>query len=158
MNVNGDVKASGSAFNLDPAINTIIPINWSGTYNAKTAKVSFDNGTSMTQDVPQSPAVQTEVTGTWASSVGNPLIGLTFVIDSQGVLTGNSTTGCTYAGLVAVRPESFVYDTRVTEACPNKTQVLLNGIASLSANKANLTFTLLTVDRLYAKALFFGKP
>ena len=155
---NSVVTASGTSFNLDPANSSTSAVSWTGSYNAQQAKVTFADGSSMTRDVPQSLAIQSEAAGVWTSSLGNALLDVTFTIDSQGVLTGSSTTGCTYAGAVVVRPESFVYDTRVTEACPDKTQVLLNGIASLSATKKNLTFTLVTVDRQYAKALFFTKP
>lgn len=155
---NSVVTASGTTFNLDPANSSTSAVSWTGSYNAQQAKVTFADGSSMTRDVPQSLAIQSEATGVWTTSLGNALLDVTFTIDSQGVLTGSSTTGCTYAGAVVVRPESFVYDARFTEVCPDKTQVLLNGIATLSASKQNLTFTTMTADRLYAKALFFGKP
>lgn len=157
VSTSGAVSAIGQAFNLDPQAPTVTAVHWTGTYDAKTSKVLFADGSSMTQDAPQSAAIQSEVTGSWDSSLGAALIDLSFTIDSQGVLTGASTTGCTYAGVVLVRTGSFVYDARVTEACPDKTQVLLNGIASLSATKQNLSFTLMTADRQNAKALFFSK-
>lgn len=157
VSTSGEVTASGSSFNLDPAVTVITPVNWSGVYDSKAARVSFADGASMTQDPPLSAAIQSQVTGSWTTTLGTALIDVSVVIDSQGVLTGVSTTGCTYAGVVVVRPESFVYDTRMTESCPDKTQVLLNGIASLSPSQQNLTFTLLTADRKSAKALFFSK-
>lgn len=155
---NAEVTASGTTFNLDPADSSTSAISWKGSYSAQLAKVTFADGSSMTRDVPQSLTIQSEVAGVWTSRLSDAFLDVTFTIDSQGVLTGTSTTGCSYAGAVVVRPESFVYDARFTELCPDKTLVLLNGIASLSATKKNLTFTTMTADRLYAKALFFGKP
>lgn len=159
LSSSGQLSASGKSFNLDPAVNTVTSVNWTGRLSEQGSvrKVVFPDGTSMTQDAPQSKAVQSEVTGSWSTTLGADIVDLNFTLDSQGVLTGVSTTGCTYAGVVAIRPESFVYDTRVSESCPDKTQVLLNGIASLSADKQRLTFTIMTSDKQYAKALFFTK-
>ncbi|MFD0666318.1 hypothetical protein ACT80S_01255 [Ramlibacter sp. MAHUQ-53] len=155
----GKVRASGTRYTLDSATQTTSAASWDGTATIVdgATRLAFADGTSMTRSAAQPLAVQGEVTGAWTSQLGADLVTLSYAIDAQGVLTGSSTTGCTYAGYVVVRPNSFVYDAKVSETCIDGVAKLLEGIGSLASDKARLTLTLRGPAGAYAKALYFIK-
>lgn len=155
----GKVRAIGTRYALDSNPQLTSAANWDANASlvAGNTRLTFTDGTSITRSAPQPLAVQTEVMGDWRSQLGADLVTLNYRIDAQGVLTGSSTTGCTYAGYVVVRPDSFVYDARVSETCIDGLSKLLDGIGSLATDKSRLTLTLRDQAGAYAKALYFIK-
>jgi len=157
----GTVSATGKRYALNVAGEGTVPV--SQTWNAKATtlsgqtRLSFSDGTTLTRSAAQALVVQSDVTGAWTSQLGNGLLTLNYSVDAQGVLKGNSTTGCTYVGYVVIRANSFVYDARLSETCTDGVEKLLNGIGSLATDKARLTLTLLGPSGAYAKALYLSK-
>jgi hypothetical protein len=155
----GKVRATGTRYSLDSTQQVTTAASWDATATlvAGNTRLTFTDSTALTRSPPQALALQTEVTGDWTAQLGNNLVTLNYRIDAQGVLTGSSTTGCLYAGYVVVRPDSFVYDARVSETCIDGNTKLLDGIGSLANDKTRLTLTLRSQSGEDAKALFLVK-
>jgi hypothetical protein len=95
-------------------------INWSAGTNYKTA------------------ALQANVAKNWSSTSGDGAVVTTWAVTSAGVLSGSSTTGCTYTG--TLKPNSnpiAVFDLSATETCAGTVQTL-TGIGTLNSAKTKL--------------------
>lgn len=101
----------------------------------------LDNGTPAT--VPwtynaayNTPARLDTLTGSWSGALG--IRGLQWQFDASGHLSGVSSAGCTYGGVLTVHASApAVLDTVVTEDCAGVRQDL-HGIALLSGDTRRL--------------------
>jgi hypothetical protein len=86
--------------------------------------------------------------GDW---IGKPGPGaLNWHITATGLLSGSSSTGCTYVGQIKLRAEAkAVVDVSLAEQCAGKSTQLA-GIALLSADQRSATLAMTTVDGLTA--------
>ena len=83
------------------------------------------------------PALLSDIAGTWKSTGA---VVVTWSISAAGVLSGNSTLGCDYAGSsVAVHGATGVFDLVLNETCAG-TVTVFNGIATLNAAKTGANF------------------
>jgi hypothetical protein len=97
----------------------------------------------------ETPALLADIAGTWAGTKSAGTVGVTWTINSSGVLSGSSTSGCTYGGGVAVHSVPVavgIFDLTLVETCNNLgVDVVKNfaGIVTLNTAKtaANFAFT-----------------
>lgn len=89
--------------------------------------------------------------GAWSATVGPGTV--RWSIDEQGRVTGLRTTGCTYTGQLALRPErKAVVDVSVQEDCAGaRTQ--LDGVATLQPELGRLSMVMTTADEAQAVVL-----
>lgn len=83
-------------------------------------------------------ATAADVTGTWRGTAGGNVVQVTWAVTAAGSLSGSSTTGCTYNGLL--KPTSApvaVYDFSITEDCAGAAKAMI-GIATLNTGKTSL--------------------
>ena len=74
-------------------------------------------------------------------------------IDGQGGITGVRTTGCTYTGQLALRPErKAVVDATVQEDCAG-VRTPLDGVATLQSESGRMSMVLTTADEAQAVVL-----
>jgi hypothetical protein len=94
-------------------------------------------------------ALQTDVAKSWSAASGSGAVVISWAVSSTGVLTGSSTTGCTYLG--SLKPNSnpiAVFDLSATETCADTTQTL-TGIGTLNGakTKLNVAYTAASGDK-----------
>ena len=90
--------------------------------------------------------------GQWNGAIGAGTVSWT--ITPQGGITGSRTTGCTYTGQLALRPErKAVVDTQVQEDCAG-TRTQLTGVATLNPDTGRLSVVTTTADQ--AQAVLLG--
>jgi hypothetical protein len=95
------------------------------------------------------PASLADMNGTWTGNRSNNSVAVTWSVNASGVLSGSSTSGCGYAGTVAVHSVPVpvgVFDLTLSETCTNlgvSATKDFAGIVTLSADKtkANFAFT-----------------
>lgn len=97
----------------------------------------------------ETPASLTDIAGTWVGTKGGGAVVVNWGIDSSGVLSGSSTSGCGYTGAVAVHSVPVavgVFDLTLSETCTElgvSATKNFAGIVTLNAAKtaANFAFT-----------------
>ena len=89
--------------------------------------------------------------GSWSATLGPGTVH--WSMDEQGRITGSRTTGCTYTGQLALRPErKAVVDALVQEDCAGvRTQ--LNGVATLNSESGRMSMVMTTADENQAVVL-----
>lgn len=96
-------------------------------------------------------AVLADFAGDWSSSQSGGAVTVNWAITAPGVVTGQSSTGCAYSGLLQARAEAkAVVDVVVNETCAGTT-TLLTGVATLNEGKLSVTTT--TADETAAVLL-----
>lgn len=89
--------------------------------------------------------------GAWSATLGPGTV--RWNIDGQGGITGLRTTGCTYTGQLALRPEGkAVVDATVQEDCAG-VRTALGGVATLQSESGRLSMVLTTADEAQAVVL-----
>lgn len=95
---------------------------------------------------------------TWIGSYGSSTATMT-IATSTGVLSGTSTTGCTYSGTLLPRSaDPAFFDVSFTENCPTANPATikdLSGIGILNITKTALSIAATTADKT-SGALFVG--
>jgi hypothetical protein len=79
-----------------------------------------------------------DVVGTWNTTAGSAAVVLSWTISSTGAVSGNGSTGCTYAGTLTPSPGTAVYDLSVAENCAGIVRNLA-GIATLASTSTSTT-------------------
>ncbi len=86
-------------------------------------------------------AVLADLAGNWSATQSGGAVTVTWAISAPGVVTGQSTTGCTYNGLLQARAEAkAVVDVAVNETCAGTT-TQLTGVATLNSGRLSVTTT-----------------
>ena len=93
--------------------------------------------------------------GSWSATLGPGTVH--WSMDEQGRITGSRTTGCTYTGQLALRPErKAVVDVSVQEDCAGaRTQ--LDGVATLQSESGRLSMVMTTADESQAVLLALAR-
>ena len=95
--------------------------------------------------------------GAWSATVGPGTV--RWSIDEQGRITGTRTTGCTYTGQLALRPErKAVLDALVQEDCAG-TRTQLGGVATLNPDSGRMSMSMVmtTADDTQAVVLALAR-
>lgn len=89
--------------------------------------------------------------GAWSATLGPGTV--LWSIDEQGRISGRRTTGCTYTGQLALRPErKAVVDALVQEDCAgSRTQ--LDGVATINPDSGRMSMVMTTSDETQAVLL-----
>lgn len=89
--------------------------------------------------------------GAWSATLGPGT--LRWSMDAEGRITGMRTTGCTYTGQLALRPErKAVVDATVQEDCAG-VRTPLAGVATLHSESGRISMVLTTADEAQAVVL-----
>lgn len=89
--------------------------------------------------------------GAWSATVGPGMVH--WSIDDQGRISGTRTTGCTYTGQLALRPErKAVVDALVQEDCAG-VRIPLEGVATINPDSRSLSMVMTTPDEAQAVVL-----
>jgi hypothetical protein len=153
-------SGSGTQYNL--ITGTSEPLSLSGSYTEKTLLSSTGSATSgswtmaMNYDKRfETTAKTTDAVGTWRGAYNSNSKTVTITIATDGALTGSSTTGCSYNGVLQPRSaDPAVFDLAFTEKCQSNTTALA-GIATVNELKTGISFAVTTVDKTQG-ALFSG--
>lgn len=108
-------------------------------------------------DTLSTPAVQAEAAGTWSASSGGSAQSMQWSIGATGVVVGNSTTGCTYAGSVAAIASTAAYSVNFNESCPDGARTAFSGVATLNGARNGLTVVATSADEAKGAVVFFSK-
>lgn len=98
----------------------------------------------------ETPALLTDIAGTWGGSKSGGTVAVSWTINASGVLSGSSTSGCTYGGGVAVHSVPVavgIFDLTLIETCGNLgVDVTKNfaGIVTLNTAKTAASFAFTT--------------
>jgi hypothetical protein len=102
------------------------------------------------------PASLNDAVGSWKGGYGNSGSTLTMTVTSAGVLSGTSSTGCSYSGTLQPRSaDPAVFDLGFTKICLVGAAKTLGGVATVNAAKTSLFFAVTTADKTQG-ALFTG--
>jgi len=102
------------------------------------------------------PASSNDAAGSWKGTYGGGASSLNLTVSSVGVLSGSSSTGCTYSGSLQPRSaDPAVFDIRFNETCVTGATTSLEGIATFNTLKTGISFAVTTSDKSRG-ALFAG--
>lgn len=155
-------SANGKSYDLAAPGSTATDIA-SGSYTANLSatpkSISFANvlgaSLSLTQSDPLSGiAAHADAAGTWKASAG--AVYITWTLNDTGVLSGSSTSGCTYSGNTTIPTAVKLYRVSFTETC-SATATAFAGIATLNTDRTRLTVATTTAGDAKGSALFFVK-
>ncbi len=162
--VQSDRSISGQSYALSPtpAIGQSVSGQVTTALNASPATISLTgvnaSALSLTQtDDLSRPAVQTEISGLWRASLGGNTVIVQWSLDASGVLSGSTTTGCSYTGNITAMASTAAYNAQFVETCSDAVSTDFKGIAVLSPNKDGLTLVAVKSDESKAIAFFFTK-
>ena len=137
--------ASGNSFILGPetksaitlTANPVAGVTWTGSIQTGAQTENF----SLTYQSRYATAAQlADFAGTWYEDLGSATNN--WSINSQGVIGGKRTTGCTYIGAVTLRAErKAIVDVTMTETCNGK-QVQFSGVAAKSADNTAISMVI----------------
>ena len=97
------------------------------------------------------PASLAGFAGAWSATLGPGMV--RWNIDDQGRISGTRTTGCTYTGQLALRPErKAVVDALVQEDCAG-VRIPLEGVATINPDSRSLSMVMTTPDEAQAVVL-----
>lgn len=89
------------------------------------------------------------VAGSWSGSFDAGARTATWTISGAGVLSGFSTTGCTYTGNLVARNDAPVFDVSFTQTCPgvpSTTVTSFSGLARVSGSAGSTGLTVVAVS------------
>lgn len=110
------------------------------------------------QDALTQPASLADTGGNWTGSVSSGVQTLNFSIASQtGILSGTSTTGCTYSGNLVAVSNANAFTSTLNENCPDGSTANFEGIATLNTDKNRLTIVAATLTQTSGLVLLLSK-
>ena len=89
------------------------------------------------------------VAGSWSGSFDAGARTATWTISGAGVLSGSSSTGCTYTGNLVARSDAPVFDVSFTQTCPGiptDTVTSFSGLARVSGSAGSTSLTVVAVS------------
>lgn len=93
--------------------------------------------------------------GAWSATLGPGMVH--WSIDDQGRISGTRTTGCTYTGQLALRPErKAVVDALVQEDCAG-TRTQLGGVATITPDSGRMSMVMTTADEMQVVAISLSR-
>ena len=108
-------------------------VAWQGTAALTTgsASMTFEAGTlAFTRVDPlDQPPRLADIGGSWSATLGEGAVVLHWSVDASGRLSGSSTTGCTYSGMLQENSHATLFDTTLIETCQDLARKFA-GIAS----------------------------
>jgi len=151
-------SGSGTQYNLLTGASE--PLSLTGNYTEKVllsgTATSASGAWNMTLSYDkryETAAKPADAVGTWKGAYSSKT--LTMTIAADGALTGSSTTGCTYNGVLQPRSsDPAVFDLAFTERCLSTTTALA-GIATVNEAKTSIFWAFTTIDKT-AGGLFTG--
>ncbi|NJD36749.1 MAG: hypothetical protein FIA89_00265 [Geobacter sp.] len=154
-------SGTGRQFNL--LANTSESLSVTGTYTEKKllsgtlATAGGSLAMNLTYNAQYETAAQlSDAVGSWRGAYNGGSIVLTMNVANDGAITGSSTSGCTYNGVLQPRnTDPAVFDVAFTERCLSTTRGLV-GIATLNAAKTGISWAFTTIDQT-AGGLFSGQ-
>jgi hypothetical protein len=162
-----DSTAEGKSYVLNPAGTAAVDVMGSFTTDLAASPIGLTiNGVpAVTLALTQSAnlavaAVQGDVAGTWAATLGGGAQTTTWVVTGSGFMTGSSTTGCTYTGSVLAMANTAAYDVSFNETCPPGVTTAFSGIATVNpASPASSVLAVVSTntDASVGSALIFGR-
>jgi len=159
-----DNTAAGKSYVLNPAGTASTDVSGSFTTDlAASPKGLTINGIpattlALTQSAPLATgAVQGDIAGTWTATLGGGAQTTQWTVTGSGSMTGTSTTGCTYAGIVVAMVNTAAYNVSFTETCPVGVPAAFSGIATVNAALSALTVVSEDTDARVGSALFFAR-
>lgn len=97
-----------------------------------------------------------DAVGIWQGTYSGGSKVMTITVAQDGAVTGSSSTGCTYNGVLQPRAaDPAVFDLAFTERC-QAVVTALSGIATVNEAKTSLFWAFTTVDRT-AGGVFSGQ-
>lgn len=103
------------------------------------------------------PAQTSSLVASWSGSVGGASVTTTWTINSSGVVTGTSSTGCTYSGSISPNSAAVaIFDAAITENCGGAIETF-SGIATLNSTKTVLSIAHTTAADAKASLLQLSK-
>lgn len=163
LRVAGDGSASGKAWTLGAdSAGQAISARLSETPGASPKRLSVSAIAAQPLVLEQldtlaTPASQTDAAGTWRASAGDNAAIRQWTVASEGLLTGSSTTGCTFSGKLGASTDSSAFSVQFNENCPDGARLAFTGIATVDAGKNRLTMVAANADESRGVALFFHK-
>ncbi|RYF40947.1 MAG: hypothetical protein EOO25_11250 [Comamonadaceae bacterium] len=102
----------------------------------------------------ETPARLADIAGRWNASFGGGALQLALEFSAAGVLSGNSSSGCTYSGSAVPHPASVaVFNLNLAETCSGAPTQQFAGIATLNEARTLLSAAF-TTPSLSAGGLF----
>jgi hypothetical protein len=159
-----DNTAEGTSYVLNPAGTAAVDVLGSFTTDlaASPNGLTINGVPAVTLALTQSAtlamaAVQGDAAGTWTATLGGGAQTTQWVVTGSGSMTGTSTTGCTYAGIVVAMVNTAAYNVSFTESCPVGVPAAFTGIATVNAGLSALTVVSANADASVGSALFFAR-
>jgi hypothetical protein len=159
-----DNTAEGKSYVLNPAGTAAVDVSGSFTADlaASPSELTINGVPAVTLALSQSAtlaaaAVQGDAAGTWTATLGGGAQTTQWVVTGSGSMTGTSTTGCTYAGIVVAMVNAAAYNVSFTESCPVGVPAAFSGIATVNAGLTALTVVSANADASVGSALFFAR-
>jgi len=106
---------------------------------------------------PADAANQADAASNWNASTRAGSVNVSWTVGSDGLLTGASSTGCSYTGNLAAQPTQPVFNIQFTESCPNLAARELTGIATVKSDLTALKVLATTANDAQGVALLFAK-
>ena len=138
-----DNTAAGKSYVLNPAGTAAADVMGSFTADLAASPKGFTiNGVpaatlALTQSATLAvAAVQGDAAGTWTATLGGGAQTTQWVVTGSGSMTGSSTTGCTYAGIVVAMVNTTAFNVSFTETCPVGVPAAFSGIATVNAARS----------------------
>jgi hypothetical protein len=161
LSVDGSLLVTGKSLPLDgsPALDVTGTLAASLTTTPKS--LALNNVLASATTVNQASdlagmAVAADAAGTWKSTAGAGAVVADWTLTDAGVVSGTSSTGCTFAGNSTTPATVKLYALTFTETCPG-TETRFNGIATLNPEKSRLTVVATDSAGTKGTALFFTK-
>jgi hypothetical protein len=162
--VRSDNSISGLSYALSPADANGQSVSGQITtaLNASPASISLTginaSALSLTRtDDLSSQAIQADITGAWRATLGGNSVVIQWALEANGLLSGSSTTGCTYTGNLTPMAGTAAYNAQFVEKCSGSLTNDFRGIAVVSPAKDALTLVAVKADESKGAAFFFTK-
>lgn len=103
-------------------------------------------------------ALLSDAAGTWSGALDKGYKTLSLSVGAaDGVISGISSTGCTYRGRLAPRAGVGVFDASLTEVCPGVAVQSFAGLATASTASNRFTLVLVSEDNARALVLLMSR-
>ena len=149
------VSATGKTYPLpSSSSNPGQSATYNGSANLSNNTLSLNAGALLLtrSDALKTPSLVADVVGNWSGSAGGQTVALQWTIAANGAISGPSSTGCSYSGILSARSDASAYNASVTETCTTGV-VNFAGIATYRATPAALTLAMTSTDAAQTQAL-----
>lgn len=159
LGATGSQTLAGKNFSLGEASSADANGNFSAALDVSPRSVTLSNILAAPLVLAQSDtmtgmAAQADAAGNWKATAG--AMASSWTLNDTGIISGSSTTGCTYGGNTTTPTTVKLYTVEFSETCAG-TSTSFSGIATLSADKSLLTVAAATTDNSRGVALLFSR-